>query len=321
MARQHVDHREIARFAQERVNLPRERAQLYRAQARRLRERLDRYLSENPDFKLRKMLLSGSLAKGTALRSLNDIDVACYISGADVPSEVAELIEYLAERLRSAYPNFQPDQVRPQTYSVTVSFRGTGLDVDVVPILYDGDPDWYGNLVSQEDGSYLKTCIPRHLEFTKKRKDAQPQDFAQVVRLIKFWVGNLKRENRRFRFKSFMVEMILSLLCDQGLEFSDYPEALQHFFTYLARSNLREKIVFNDYYAASKVGKLTQPVQIIDPVNQENNVARLYTVTQADAIVDAALDAGDAIDAALAAPTKQDTVRYWRRVFGPSFHV
>ena len=36
------------------------------------------------------------------LRSLNDIDVACYISGADRPSEVAELLEYLAERLRAA---------------------------------------------------------------------------------------------------------------------------------------------------------------------------------------------------------------------------
>ena len=321
MARQHVDHREIARFAQDRVNLPRDKAQVYRAQARGLRERLERYLAENADFTLRKMLLSGSLAKGTALRSLNDIDVACYISGADVPSEVAELIDYLAERLRAAYPNFQPDQVRPQTYSVTVSFRGTGLDVDVVPILYDGDPDWYGDLVSQEDGSYLKTCIPRHLEFTKKRKDAQPQDFAQVVRLIKFWVGNLKRENPGFRFKSFMVEMILSQLCDRGLDFSDYPEALQHFFTYLGRSDLREKIVFTDYYGASKVGKFTEPVQIIDPVNEANNVARLYTDTQADAIVEAALDAGDAVDAALAAPTKQDTVRYWRRVFGPTFHV
>ena len=321
MARQHVDHRDIARFSQERVNLPREKAKTYRAQARGLRERLERYLSENPDFTLRKMLLSGSLAKGTALRSLNDIDVACYISGADVPSEVAELIDYLAERLRTAYPNFQRDQVQPQTYSVTVSFRGTGLDVDVVPILYDDNPDWYGNLVSQDDGSYLKTSIPRHLEFTKKRKDAQPQDFAQVVRLIKFWAGNLKRENPEFRFKSFMVEMILSRLCDEGLDFSDYPEALQHFFTYVARSDLREKIVFTDYYPASRAGQFAEPVQIVDPVNEENNVARLYTETQADAIVDAALDAGDAIDAALEAPTKQDTLRYWRHVFGPSFHV
>jgi len=40
------------------------------------------------------MLLSGSLAKGTALRSLNDIDVACYISGADAPSDVAALLKY-----------------------------------------------------------------------------------------------------------------------------------------------------------------------------------------------------------------------------------
>ena len=108
------------------------------------------------------MLLSGSLAKGTALRSLNDIDVACYISGADAPGDVAQMLDYLAERLRKAFPNFSPDQVQAKTYSVTVSFRGSGLDVDVVPILYDGDPNWYGSLVSQDDGSYLKTSIPLH---------------------------------------------------------------------------------------------------------------------------------------------------------------
>ena len=191
MARQHVDHGDIAHFAQEKVNLPKDKADEYRAQARRLREKLDGYLEEHPDFSLKKMLVSGSLAKGTALRSLNDIDIACYISGADAPGDVPKLLEYLAERLRKAYPNFSPDQVKPQTYSVTVSFRGTGLDVDVVPILYDGDPQWYGNLVSQEDGSFLATCIPRHLEFIQKRKEAHETDFAQIVRLIKFW----SREN------------------------------------------------------------------------------------------------------------------------------
>ena len=82
MSRLHVDHADIARFAEDKVNLPRDKAEEYRAQARRLREKLDSYLSEHPDFTLKKMLLSGSLAKGTALRSLNDIDVACYISGA-----------------------------------------------------------------------------------------------------------------------------------------------------------------------------------------------------------------------------------------------
>jgi hypothetical protein len=321
MSRAHVDHADIVRFAAERVNLPKEQADEYRAQVRRLRERLETYLGEHPDFSLRKMLLSGSLAKGTALRTLNDIDVACYISGANAPKEVAALIEYLAERLRKAFPNFSPDQVKPQTYSVTVSFKGTGLDVDVVPILYDGDKEWYGNLVSQEDGSFLKTNIPYHLEFTRKRKAAQATHFAQVARLLKFWTRKLKNEQEGFRFKSFMVELVLAHLADSGVSLADYPEALQHFFTYIAKSNFRQLIVFDDYYSASSVGSITEPVKIIDPVNAVNNVSRLYNSQQADAIVDAALDAGDAIDAALAAPTKGETVRYWQRVFGPSFQV
>jgi hypothetical protein len=321
VGRQQVDHSDIVRFAQERINLPKDKADEYRAQARRLRERLDGHLAEHPDFTLKKMLLSGSLAKGTALRSLNDIDIACYISGVDAPSDVSALLEYLAERLRNAFANFSPEQVKPQTYSVTVSFRGTGLDVDVVPILYDGDPQWYGNLVSQDDGSFLKTSIPLHIEFTRKRKSAHETHFTQVVRLAKFWTRNIKREREDFRFKSFMIELIMSHLCDQGLDFSDYPEALQHFFTYIARTNMRQRIVFGDYYRPSAVGSFTEPVQIIDPVNSKNNTSRLYTDAQADSIVEAALEAGDAIDSALAAPTKQETVYYWQKVFGSSFQM
>lgn len=321
MSRQHVSHGDILRFAQDRVNLPKDKADEHRAQARRLREKLDGYLDEHPDFTLKRMMLSGSLAKGTSLRSLNDIDVACYISGADAPGDVEKLLSYLADRLRKAFPNFSPDQVKPCTYSVTVSFKGSGLDVDVVPILYSGDPDWCGNLVSQDDGSLLETCIPRHLEFVRRRKQAHETDFAQVARLIKFWAGKLKREQEGFRLKSFMIELILAHLADQGLDLSDYPEALQHFFTYVARSNMRERIVFSDYYKPSEVASLPETVKIIDPVNAKNNVSKLYTAAQADAIVEAALDAGDAIDAALAAPTKQETFYYWQKVFGSSFQV
>jgi len=321
MGRQHVGHGDIVRFAQEKVNLPKDKADEYRAQARRLREKLEGYLDEHPDFTLKKMLVSGSLAKGTALRSLNDIDVACYISGADAPNDRTALLKYLAERLRKAFPNFSDDQVKPQTYSVTVSFRGTGLDVDVVPILYDGDPQWYGKLMSKDDGSLLSTSIPLHLEFTRKRKQANDVHFTQVVRLIKFWVQKMKREHEDFRFKSFMIELILSHLADQGLDLSDYPEALQHFFTYVARTNLRERIVFSDYYKPSVVASFSEPMQIVDPVNAKNNASKLYTKAHVTAIVDAALDAGDAIDSALAAPTKQETVRYWQKVFGSTFQM
>lgn len=319
MSRSHIDHQDLVRFAEERVNLPKDKADEYRAQARRVREKVDAHLSEHPNFALKRIQLSGSLAKGTALRSLNDIDMAVYVSGPDTPQDLRALLDYLAERLRKAFPNFSADQVKPQTYSVTVSFRGTGLDVDVVPVLYAGLPDWRGNLISQDDGSFLETSIPLHLEFARKRKLAQPTHFAQVVRLVKFWARRMKQESEDFRFKSFMIEMILAKLRDDGLDFADYPEALQAFFTYIARTNLRERIVFEDYYKASTVGKLAEPVQIIDPINASNNVARLYTAANADAIVDAALEAGDAIDAALSAPTKELTLRYWQKVFGSSF--
>lgn len=321
MARIHVDHKDLLRFAEDRVNLPKDKADEYRAQANRLGERLQGYLNEHPDFSLKRIQIAGSLAKGTALKTINDIDMGCYISGASAPTQISALLEYLAERLRKAFPNFSPDQVTPNTYSVTVSFRGSGLDVDVVPILYDGDPRWFGNLVSQEDGSFLKTSIPLHIEFARTRKRLQPKHFAQIVRLAKFWTRIMKQERDGFRFKSFMVEMVVAHLCDGGVDLSDYPEALQAFFTYIARTDFREKIVFTDYYAASTIGAFAQPVQIIDPVNALNNVSRLYTAAQADAIVDAALAAGDAIDGALHAPTKHETVAYWQKVFGPSFSV
>ena len=82
---------------------------------------------------------------------------------------------------------------------------------------------------------------------------------------------------------------------------------------------MREEIIFEDYYSSSDVEEFSDPVRIIDPVNPKNNVANLYTNHQAEMIVEAAMDAGDAIDAALSAPTKGETVRYWQKVFGSAF--
>lgn len=318
MSLAHASHNDLKQFASDRVNLPAEKARVYRAQARRVRELLEKHIAEDSDFALKKIQLSGSLAKGTALRSINDIDNALYVAGDDAPTKVSELLDFIAEKLRGI-PNLNHDQVKPNTFSVTVSFKGTGLDVDVVPILYYGDPDWRGDLISQDDGTRLMTSIPMHLNFAKKRKDAQPIHFAQVVRLVKYWAALRKDEVPGFRLKSFMIEMILSHLCDRGVDFSDYPEALAQFFNYVATTELRQRIVFTDNYAATAVNIPNERIQIADPVNPENNVGRLYTDYEAGLIVDAAYEAGDAIDYALRATTKIDTVLAWQRVFGSTF--
>lgn len=323
MSRQHVGHGDIVRFADARVNLKREDAVDLRVQANRLRDRLETYLSEHPDFGLKKMLLSGSLAKGTALKSISDIDVACYVASESAPHAVGELIDWLAKRLETAFPNFKPSQITRKTYSVSVQFVGTGNEVDIVPILYSGDPQWRGDLISQDTGEPMMTSVPMHLEFIRKRKTASPVHFAQIVRLIKFWTGLRKREDAsgNFRFKSFMVELILAHLADRGVALNDYPEALQSFFTFVATDQLRSVISFTDYYPAGTCAQTAEPVRIWDPVNCQNNVAKLYDASNQALIVDAALDAGDAIDSALRAPSKGETIRYWQKVFGPSFDV
>jgi tRNA nucleotidyltransferase (CCA-adding enzyme) len=315
----HIDHAEIANYAERKVNLQENKADKYRAQVQRLSERLDNHLAEHPDFALKRMMLAGSLANGTALRSIESIDVACYIDSGEAPHDIAALLNYLAEHLCQVFPSVNPERIKPQTYSVMITFFGYGLDVRVLPILYDDSAQWDGNLVSQEDGALLRTNIPLHIEFMRKRKDAQETHFVQVVRLVKSWVQNVESKCAKFSFKSFMVELILAYLCDQGMDFSDYPEALKEFFHYVARSNMRERIVFADYYDPLIVDPLPGPVQIIDPVNPKNNVGRLCANEEADAIVDAARVAEDEIDLAWSEPTKESTAYYWQKVFGSPF--
>jgi tRNA nucleotidyltransferase (CCA-adding enzyme) len=321
MARAHVDTAEIARFADERVNLKREDAKDLRAQTNRLRDRVEALLEENPHFELRKMLLSGSLAKGTALKSLSDIDVACYVSSEAAPHEVGKLIDWLAKKLEKAFPNFKPEQIKRKTYSVSVSFVSTGNEVDVVPILYADDSDWRGDLISQDTGELLMTSVPMHLDFIRKRKKANDKHYAQVVRLVKFWAGLQKQADKDFRFKSFMVELLVAYLADRGTPLDDYPEALAAVFNFMASDDFRTTIAFDDYYDPKTCAATKEPIRVWDPVNCENNVAKLYTAGNKSKLIQAAMDAGDAVDAALRATTKGETVRYWQKVFGPTFNA
>ena len=212
-----IEHADIAAFADASVNLPSEDAKHGRERVQRLRDRLERYINEHPDFSLVKMLHAGSVAKGTALRTLNDMDVAVYVRRAEAPSD-AELLNWLTERLREAYDGvLDPSQITPGHHCVTVTFKSEGgLNVDVVPVLYEGDADDRGYLVAKDTGDKLLTSVRLHLEFVRARKDANA-DFAQIVRLVKWWVRNQQIEDPEgFKFKSFMVELVVAKLADQG---------------------------------------------------------------------------------------------------------
>lgn len=315
----YIVHRDIATFADDRVNLKEDKVKEFRQQVQRLRDKLAEHVNADPDFGLVKMLGSGSVTKGTALSTINDMDVAVYVKAAAAPSNEATLIAWMTERLREAYPNLAADQFEPQHHCVTIKFRGTGLDVDVVPVLYEGDPEDRGYLITKGSGDRVLTSVPLHLKFIRVRKDAQPHHFRQVVRLIKWWARNQKNQRDGFRFKSFMIELICAHLADQGLDMSDYPRALERFFGYVVTTGLRDQIAFTDYYQSSQVSVAADaPIRIIDPVNPENNVASRYSENDRKAIVEAGHDALDALLEAREADTKGRAVACWQDVLGPS---
>ena len=302
------------------MNLKQEDAADYRTQVNRLREKLDDFIKENPDYGLVKMLLNGSLAKGLALKVLNDIDVALYLDAEKVPDSNDELLNWLVAKLREAYPQMAPEQIQRTTHCVQITFKGTGLKVDVAPVWALGDADDHGYLLNKDTGERVLTSIPRHLQFTRERKKRQPEHYPQIVRLIKWWVKQKKAENAGFRMKSFMAEMVVAHLADRGQELSDYLAGLQAVFRYMVQSELRERIAFADYYRPSKLpGPTGAAIEVFDPVNADNNVCSDYTERDRQLLVETAADALDAIAEAQYATTKSRAVKCWQRVLGPSF--
>jgi tRNA nucleotidyltransferase (CCA-adding enzyme) len=315
-----ITHADIAAFAAESVNLTREDAEDYREQVRRLREKLDKYAADHPNYGLIKTLLSGSLAKGTALKVLNDIDVAFYVRAEKTPSSEPDILNWLAERLREAYQQMKPDQIKPNRHSVCIKYAVSGLSVDVVPVLYKGDPDDRGYLFAFDGGKPVLTSIPLHLAFIRKRKTQQKDHFAQVVRLFKWWVRQQKSNDDSFRLKSFMGEMIVAHLADSGVSMADYTIALEKVFGYIVKSKLKTRIYFTDYYAASKLpGPTGKAMEVFDPVNEMNNVAAVYDESHRQKIVSAAQDALEAISEARFATTRGRAIECWQDVLGPSF--
>lgn len=189
-----------------------------------------------------------------------------------------------------------------------------------VPVQCKGDPDDRGYLFAFDGGKPVLTSIPLHLAFIRKRKAQQKDHFAQVVRLVKWWVRLQKSKDQEFRLKSFMTEMIVAHLADSGVSLVDYTIALEKVLGYIVKSRLKTRIAFTDYYPASKLPAPTgKPIEVFDPVNETNNVAAVYDDSHRQKIVNAAQEALEAISEARFTTTCGRAIECWQDVLGSSF--
>jgi hypothetical protein len=119
-----------------------------------------------------------------------------------------------------------------------------------------------------------------------------------------------------------MIELIWAHLADGGLTIADYPSALEQFFRYVVRTELSNQIAFTDYTSSTRIPKRSAaPIEILDPVNRDNNVASRYTNRDRLKIADAAQYSMSALGEAKFATTKGRAVDCWQSVLGPSFRA
>ena len=297
------------------LRLPAEKRKEYHEQVDRLFSALTSRLQEQSNVKITKVVKAGSFAKYTILRKTSedpiDVDVVFYISGRRVDQEsLASLTQLIYDALIKLYPNKSVENFEIQRKAATVQFVGSGLSVDIVPVIEDPTRSGYGWQFDIHDGTKVQTCAPCQIKFVRDRKDKDP-DFRTLVRMAKKWRNRIELPY----LKSFTAELIMAhVLAKNGTEGS-IEKRFRDFLLYIAQSGLKEIITFPENGLA--LTKFTDPVVILDPVCNSNNVASRITEQERKEIVNAAESAWETAHFA----SVEDDIEIWKELFGPRFKV
>lgn len=297
------------------LRLPDDKRKEYHRQVDFLVDKLSEDLRDEIEVRITKTVKAGSFAKFTILRKTTedpvDVDVVFYISDRSVDQETLEsLNDSIHELLIRLYPNKDVGDFEIQRKATTVSFVGSGLNVDVVPVIQDEDRPDYGWQFDLEDGSTVQTCAPCQIQFVRDRKD-KDKHFRTLVRLAKKWRNHAGLKP----LKSFAIELILAYVLDQEGSEGSIEQRFRRFLLYMAQSELKDVIQFPEN--TGPIGCFDDPVVMLDPVQSDNNVAARITESERQQIVNAA---SEAWETAHFASVENDNA-VWKDLFGPHFKI
>lgn len=295
------------------LRLPKDKRETYNAQVDRLIAALKDSLKKQDKITIKKVVKAGSFAKHTILRpnaqNPADVDVVFYISGQKEDEETfATLSQKIYDALVNLYPNKSVEDFEIQRKAAKVTFVGTGLEVDIVPVIENPNKDGYGWQFDRIDGSKTETCAPCQVNFVKVRKDEDP-DFRTLVRLAKRW-----RTWKEVPLKSFHIELIMAHVLEVNGKAGSLEKRFRDFLLYIVQSGLKEVIKFPEN---SWVPQFQDTVVIIDPVCDTNNVASRITEDERKEIVQLAEDSWETAHFA----SIEDDFEVWKELFGKGFKV
>lgn len=308
--------KELGNYVTNKLALPGDERNEYKQQVNRLLENLEEILAEDGSYRVQKFRRAGSLEKGTSNRPRAgkpvDADVGVYFD-VDDPSafDIAELQGLIKKLLAAAYPQKSEDDFDDsgaRTFGVV--FKGTGLEVDLVPIVSLDDDANYGLQYSRA-GDCVKTSVKVHIDHYREHA-GRDAFLAPTLRLAKRWRYWQELDG----IQSFQLELMLSYLVDRDGPATGLEESLRRLLLFIMR-DLGRGVAFN----SADPSKFTDPVVIVDPANNENNVASRIEVAERDALVTAARQAYETITWAQGLPGKGETIAAWKELLGDNFSI
>lgn len=314
----------------EKIKLQPENMGKYRDQINNLKQKLEKKIAEDDShgLKVAKYLLAGSWKKKTILKPTGenpiDIDLVLFVSGdSNIHNDLPKLYDYIISYLESIYPqkDIQRDvDAKGNTKSITISFSGTGLQVDIVPVVPLQDLQEYVWQPSRRGGKKYITSISKQLNFSLEKRQNNPS-YTSIVRAIKWWKNykELQPTDNEPGLSSFSIELIVAYLDENyGIE-ENIEEGIIRFFQFVSSPSF-PIIEFKDSIRSIPTNS-DSPIYIADNTNKENNIVKRLDKNKWDEIIKEAEDAFDTLNIAESKNNKGDTIQEWKGVFGPTFNL
>jgi len=255
---------------------------------------------------------SGSFAKATGLRRHFRGD--CEVEGqdVDVPFVVKpvttddEKLDQLLPRFeRYARDSFPTTEIEPTKSSIRLSFDGTKLQYDLVPLLeVPGVPD--EQILIRSTGERRRTSLKKHNSFVVDRtrrsnEIAGAVCFNEVVRLLKWWREIRVADGQGLEdVPSVLIDLLCAYAFDQRGVAKTYGETLADWFGFLASAvRRRQRIVFSDFTRNVPAPVAGVAWEVLDPANMDNNIVNAWSTLQIDVLAEWLADGRDSLNRAI----------------------
>ena len=278
------------------------------------------------------MPYSGSFAKKTGLRRHyrgdtvidgQDIDLPFVVKN-DKETEFGPLITRFEKYAKASYPDTPRT---PTKSSVKLTFSGTKLDYDLVPMFQHADSE--KQILIRENGDIITTSIQKHKTFIRSRVDESDEEagvvlFNDCIRLLKWWREVKVQESNGIisDVPSFLIDLLAAKAHDVVGVSSTFPQTLANWFNYIASIiRKRETVWFNDYYKNPRLDS-SHVWSVIDPVMPDNNIVKKWSGYQLDELADWFQQGSEVINRAMVADMLCDdtaSLEHVKLLFGKIF--